>query len=129
MKTTFALLLLFAAVLAGGYAFAGHQMSLARDGAAKGASPLSPAASGSSAAGASYTRVQVAAHATSQSCWTSISGNVYDLTAWISQHPGGEAAILSICGKDGTQAFEAQHSGSRSAERMLATFRIGALAS
>ena len=78
-----------------------------------------------------YTSAQVATHNTSGSCWTSINGSVYNLTTWISQHPGGQGAILSICGKDGTQAFEAQHGGGRDTrpQTILATFKIGTLAS
>src|SRR5882724_3561566 len=42
-----------------------------------------------------YTLADVARHRTQSSCWTTIDGNVYDLTSWIPQHPGGEAAIVS----------------------------------
>lgn len=140
MKTTFALLTLFIAILVGGYLFAGQQVASAPAGAGNvsdngpgvvttsigtpGAKAPSPSTS------ASYTPAQVAAHSTKQSCWTSINGSVYDLTAWISQHPGGEARILSICGKDGTQAFEAQHGRPSDTEpkKRLATFKIGTLA-
>ena len=76
-----------------------------------------------------YTAVQVASHASAQSCWTSISGSVYDLTAWINQHPGGASPILSLCGTDGTAAFMQQHGGQGRPASELATFRIGALAS
>ncbi len=75
-----------------------------------------------------YTAAQVAAHASAQSCWTSINGNVYDLTSWINQHPGGSEAILSLCGTDGTKAFMQQHGGQGRPEQELATFKIGALA-
>ena len=74
-----------------------------------------------------YTIADVSSHASQSSCWTTISGKVYDLTNWIGQHPGGEGAILSICGKDGTSAFENQHSGSGRANSALATFFIGNL--
>jgi cytochrome b involved in lipid metabolism len=66
-------------------------------------------------------------HADGNSCWTAIGGNVYDLTAWINQHPGGADAILSLCGVDGTQAFNAQHGGQARPEQELATLKIGAL--
>ncbi len=74
-----------------------------------------------------YSRTQVAAHNSAQSCWTIIDNSVYDLTAWISQHPGGQQAILSICGKDGTAAFRAQHDNAQKQAQILATFRLGAL--
>lgn len=72
--------------------------------------------------------VQVAAHSGSAGCWTVIRGNVYDLTGWISKHPGGQQAILKICGKDGTDTFVGKHGGSQKQEDILATFKIGVLA-
>ncbi len=74
-----------------------------------------------------YTLAQVATHSDSNSCWTAINGVVYDLTAWISAHPGGEGAILSICGKDGSTAFNGQHGGQGRPEQVLVTFKIGTL--
>ena len=76
----------------------------------------------------SYTAAQVSLHKNASSCWTSISGSVYDLTKWISQHPGGPDRILSICGIDGTSAFEGQHGGQSRPQQILATFKIGTLA-
>ena len=75
-----------------------------------------------------YTPAEVATHGNVSSCWTSVNGNVYDVTAWISHHPGGSSAILSLCGHDGTSAFTAQHGGQRRPEQELASFKIGALA-
>lgn len=42
-------------------------------------------------------------------CWTVISGEVYDLTKWITSHPGGQGSIISLCGRDGTASFSAMH--------------------
>lgn len=75
-----------------------------------------------------YAMANVAIHKDAASCWTVIDNFVYDLTAWISQHPGGERAILSICGKDGTAAFRGQHDNAKKQADILATFKIGALA-
>ncbi len=74
-----------------------------------------------------YAATEIAIHKDATSCWTSINGSVYDLTAWIASHPGGEGAILSICGKDGSDAFNNQHSGQGRPEKVLATFIIGSL--
>jgi cytochrome b involved in lipid metabolism len=52
---------------------------------------------------------EVALHATTDDCWASIHGNVYDLTDWVNDHPGGSIYIQSICGKDGTDLYSAQH--------------------
>jgi cytochrome b involved in lipid metabolism len=74
-----------------------------------------------------YTKSEVAKHANSSSCWSIINGSVYDLTAYIPKHPGGESRILKICGKDGTALFEDQHGGDSKPESILAKQRLGAL--
>jgi cytochrome b involved in lipid metabolism len=73
----------------------------------------------------SYTLAQVATHSNASSCWSIVQNNVYDLTSWINQHPGGSQAILSICGKDGTVAFEGQHGGQSRPLSELQGFAIG----
>jgi hypothetical protein len=72
-----------------------------------------------------YTLAQVQSHASSSDCWSIVGNTVYDLTSFISQHPGGSGAILSICGKDGTAAFEDQHGGQRRPANELQGFEIG----
>jgi len=72
-----------------------------------------------------YSFEEVQTHNSKQSCWSAIRGKVYDLTSWISNHPGGEKAILSICGKDGTEAFVNQHGGKNKPEKALSQFEIG----
>ena len=74
---------------------------------------------------APVTMAVVAEHNSATSCWTVIDGNVYDLTGWIPQHPGGERAIISLCGKDGTAAFHGQHDDAKRQADILATFKIG----
>ncbi|GAA1340641.1 hypothetical protein GCM10009594_11580 [Kocuria palustris] len=75
-----------------------------------------------------YTMDEVAEHDGAESCWAAIDGGVYDLSDWIAQHPGGEGAIESLCGSDGTEAFTGQHEGSDRVAEQLAEFRIGELA-
>lgn len=70
----------------------------------------------------------VATHATPDDCWSAISGNVYDLTTWIDQHPGGAEVIIGLCGIDGTQGFLAQHDGQGQPEARLASLLVGPLA-
>jgi len=81
----------------------------------------------SASAAKAYTLADVAKHATQSSCWTAIDGKVYDLTAWIAQHPGGAGAILSICGKDGSATFNNQHGGQARPASELVSFTIGTL--
>ena len=86
-----------------------------------------PAASGAPSA-SGYTMAMVKTHASEASCWTVISGNVYDLTKWISQHPGGSGAIKSLCGTDGTAGFLGQHEGKSKPASRLIGYLLGPLA-
>lgn len=73
------------------------------------------------------TSSELAKHNSSASCWTLVSGKIYDLTNYINQHPGGSSTILPLCGADGTAAFIAQHGSSSAAQSALASLYIGDL--
>jgi len=75
-----------------------------------------------------YTLADVAKHSDRSSCWTVIRGDVYDVTKAIDTHPGGPDKILSLCGKDGTSGFVAQHGGKQKPEAGLERAKIGSLA-
>lgn len=74
-----------------------------------------------------FTMAEVETHNSEDSCWTVVRGNVYDVTNWVPDHPGGRRAILSLCGTDGTAAFEGQHGGKDGPESRLTEFAIGSL--
>lgn len=93
-------------------------------GSSAGAAPGSPTPSASSG---NLTMSEVRVHATASNCWSVVDGNVYDLTTWIPQHPGGSAVIEALCGKDGSAAFHGQHASERAPGEVLAGFRIGTL--
>ncbi|MCX8178462.1 MAG: DUF5667 domain-containing protein [Candidatus Aenigmarchaeota archaeon] len=61
-----------------------------------------------------------------EKCITVIRDQAYDLTDWSSKHPGGDKAILKLCGKDGTSAFERAHGGKQKQEQTLNSFKIDA---
>lgn len=63
----------------------------------------------------------------SSSCWSIVYENVFDLTKWIAKHPGGSSKILAICGKDGTNSFERQHTGDGGAANQLSSYFLGKL--
>ncbi len=86
---------------------------------------VAPSAAATVAAG--YTMAQVKANNSRAKCWSAISGNVYDLTAWINAHPGGSGAIVSLCGTDGTQDFLAMHRNQSKPESRLASYLLGPL--
>jgi cytochrome b involved in lipid metabolism len=87
-----------------------------------------PSASAVAVPGAPYTIAKVKTQASAASCWTVISENVYDLTKWIGQHPGGEGAIKSLCGTDGTKDFLAMHRNQSKPEARLDSYLLGPLA-
>lgn len=80
------------------------------------------------AASSTYTAAEVATHMDDASCWSIINGNVYDLTDWIPNHPGGADKIRMICGKDGSAAFNGKHGESEKALQKLPSFLLGGLA-
>jgi len=41
--------------------------------------------------------------------WVALYGNVYDLTEYVEEHPGGADAITDVTGADGTETFETVH--------------------
>lgn len=89
-------------------------------------SPATPPTTVAPPAGG-YTLAQVAEHATAVSCWAAINGEVFDLTSWIQEHPGGSNPIRSICGSDASLAFNDEHGADDVANHELARFRIGTL--
>jgi cytochrome b involved in lipid metabolism len=73
------------------------------------------------------TVAEVKKHDSATSCWSIVYEKVFDLTKWISKHPGGAEKIRAICGKDGTSSFEKQHTGDGGATNQLANYFLGKL--
>jgi len=65
------------------------------------------AATGGSGGG--YTMEEVAKHTTKGDCWVVVAGQVLNVTNFLSEHPGGELAILTFAGKDATEEFNMIH--------------------
>ena len=95
----------------------------------RGAAPTPTVAPSPSASAtpAGYTMEQVKANNTATKCWSAIDGKVYDLTNWISSHPGGAGAITSLCGTDGTSAYINQHKGQSRPGSTLTAYLLGPL--
>jgi|CXWL01.1.fsa_nt_gi cytochrome b involved in lipid metabolism len=91
------------------------------------ATPTSPTTTLPPLSTGSYTLATVSTHNSSASCWTIVSGKVYDLTSFIGKHQGGKTAIKSLCGHDGTSAFEKKHDGKSRPEQTLAKYELGVL--
>merc|ERR1719382_1109957 len=56
-----------------------------------------------------YTKEEVAKHTSKTDCWVILDGKVLNVTSFLSQHPGGELAILTFAGKDATEEFNMIH--------------------
>lgn len=79
----------------------------------------------------SYSAADVAKHNSNTDCWIIIENNVYNVTNFLNQHPGGADRITPYCGKDATQAFDTQGgegSHSSTARNMREQYLIGSLA-
>lgn len=70
---------------------------------------------------------EVARHNNENDCWMAIGGKVYNVTPFITQHPGGDS-ILNGCGKDATEMFASVGKHQRgSAQNELTSAFIGNL--
>ncbi|CAK9783936.1 cytochrome b5 [Cutaneotrichosporon oleaginosum] len=53
-----------------------------------------------------FTYDELNEHKTRDSLWLTIHKKVYDVTAFLDEHPGGDEVLLEEAGRDGTEAFE-----------------------
>lgn len=77
-----------------------------------------------------YTIDQVAEHNNASSCWKIIEGGVYDLTAYLPDHPTDEEIFTRWCGREATPAWQDKGNGrphSPRAAARLENYRIGVI--
>ncbi|KAI0395837.1 ferredoxin reductase-like protein [Xylariaceae sp. FL0594] len=75
----------------------------------------------------SYSAKEVAAHNTPSDAWMIIHGQVYDLTKYLHDHPGGADVLLDVAGRDASEEFDnAGHS--EDAFEIMAQYCIGTFA-
>ncbi|KZT53680.1 hypothetical protein CALCODRAFT_500822 [Calocera cornea HHB12733] len=51
----------------------------------------------------------LAQHNTKEDAWSVFFGKVYNITPYMSYHPGGERKLIKVAGKDGTRLFVHSH--------------------
>ena len=75
------------------------------------------------------TRELIAQRNTASDCWVGFNGLVYDLTDWLSRHPGGADAISPHCGtvEEFTEAYNAQHNRAGTKVELSRNEAIGSL--
>ena len=71
---------------------------------------------------------ELARHHTPGDCWLDIAGAVYDLSAYLPQHPADPALLAAWCGKEASAAYRTKTKGrphSAYADQLLPKYRIG----
>ena len=116
--------LLLIGVLVVGYAVF-HFVRPSADNVAAAPSVALPAAAPEDRAVRNISAAEVALHASQSDCWTIVDGKVYDVTSFISRHPGGADAIAKACGVDATKDFKSVKKHGNSAVELLPTFLLG----
>lgn len=70
---------------------------------------------------------EVKKHASENDCWMAVDGKVYDVTKFITDHPGGNV-ITQGCGKDASALFTKEHGPHvETARAALPPYEIGTL--
>jgi cytochrome b involved in lipid metabolism len=73
-----------------------------------------------------FTLDEVKKHNKKGDAWTLIENKVYNISSWISKHPGGEI-IMQAVGKDATQLFNSRDHPSYVKKTILPKYYIGTL--
>ena len=56
-----------------------------------------------------FTLKQVSEHKTESVCWVAIDNKVYNITKWLSKHPGGKSVLFNLAGTDCSDEFRTFH--------------------
>lgn len=86
---------------------------------------VNPSAESSKPGG--ITMLQVSEHDSREDCWVAIDGEVYDLTKWVPNHPGGPSRVARLCGTDATDMFANQHGDAERPNKVLEEYHLGPL--
>ncbi|KAH9845274.1 Cytochrome b2, mitochondrial [Teratosphaeria destructans] len=74
-----------------------------------------------------YTYDEVQQHRTPDSCWVVLYGNVYDVTNFLPDHPGGSKIILKLSGQDATEEYDPIHPPGTLEQSLPAEAKLGSI--
>lgn len=73
-----------------------------------------------------FTLKEVAKHAAGDSLWIVVDQKIFDVTAYLKDHPGGPAILKGVAGKDCTKEFYEAHEPSRpNVKKVLKKLKVG----
>lgn len=75
--------------------------------------------------GKTFTFQEVQQHRSTESCWVVLYGHVYDVTSFLSEHPGGSKIILQLAGTDATEEYDPIHPPGTLEESLPESARLG----
>ncbi|XP_044020680.1 cytochrome b5-like [Aphidius gifuensis] len=71
-----------------------------------------------------YSYQEVSTHNNENDCWMIMHGGVYDLTKFLTEHPGGEEILLKSAGLDGSDCFD-DIGHTREASQLREKYKVG----
>ncbi|KAK9885989.1 hypothetical protein WA026_014775 [Henosepilachna vigintioctopunctata] len=71
-----------------------------------------------------YSFSEVKKHCDNKSAWIVVQNNIYDITSFLNEHPGGEEVLLEQSGKDASDPFEDVGHSSDARELMI-RYKVG----
>ncbi|KAI1640403.1 FMN-dependent dehydrogenase-domain-containing protein [Biscogniauxia mediterranea] len=72
-----------------------------------------------------FSAEEVAKHTTAESCWVVLYGNVYDVTEFLPEHPGGSKIIMKLAGRDATEEYDPIHPPGTLEENLKPEAKLG----
>jgi len=69
---------------------------------------------------------ELVSHRTEHDCWIAFHGSVFEVSSFLSEHPGGKQVLMEVAGADGTRAFQAIHPQSM-LEKLPAGSKVGVI--
>lgn len=72
-----------------------------------------------------FSRQEILEHNKPGDCWIIIDNSIYDITSFITKHPGGSEILESRVGEDATSYFVTKHRNNKRAIEQLSYFKIG----